>query len=96
VLVIGERRPFLAALVVLDDQAYATLTAEEDLPADGPDARQDLRLERILLKRIDARLEAAPGCAKIRRVAVVEGPWSIETGLMTRTMKAGRAQILAR
>lgn len=96
VVVIGEGRPYLAALAVLDDQGYGTLTAGEDLPEDLGDARQDRRLERMLLERIDRRLKDSPGYAKIRRVATVEGPWSIEEGLMTPTMKMRRAQILAR
>jgi long-chain acyl-CoA synthetase len=95
VLVIGEGRPYLAALAVLDKNGYAKLAAAEGLPTEIADARQDRRLERILLDRIDGRLRNAPVYAKIRRVAAVERPWSIEEGLLTPTMKIRRAQVLA-
>ena len=94
-LVIGEGKPFLAALVVLDPDAYAALAKEKGLATDLAAARQDPRLESILRERIAARLEHFPGHAKIRRVAVVERPWSIEDGTMTPTMKLKRSLILA-
>lgn len=93
-LVIGEGKPFLAALVVLDPDAYARLAAEQGLNPDLAAVRQDAHLESILRKRIAARLEHFPGHAKITRVAVVERPWSIEDGTMTPTMKLKRTLIL--
>jgi long-chain acyl-CoA synthetase len=95
VLVIGEARPFLAALVVLDADAYAGLAASSELPPGLADALRNSRLEEILLERIGTRLRGFPGYAKINRVGVVERPWSIEDGTMTPTMKLKRARILA-
>ena len=94
VLLIGEARPFLSLLAVLEPDGYGRLAAAEGLPADVAEGRSDPRLEGLLLRRIQARLADFPGYATIRRVAVVERPWTIEDGLMTPTMKLKRARIL--
>ena len=96
VLVVGERRPFLAALAVLEPDAYPRLARQEGLDPDLAAGRADPRLEKLLLRRLNAQLHGFPGYAKIRRVAVVEDPWSIEQGTMTPTMKLRRARILER
>ncbi len=52
------------------------------------------RLEKFLLDRIEQRLKGFPGYARVRRLAVLDSPWSIEDGLMTPTMKLKRARIV--
>jgi long-chain acyl-CoA synthetase len=95
VLVIGEGRPFLAALAVPDPEAYAAWTAREGLPAAFGPAQGYPNLEQTLLARINRRLQGFPGYAGILRVALLDRPWSIESGLMTPTLKLKRARILA-
>jgi long-chain acyl-CoA synthetase len=95
VLVIGEGRPFLAALAVPDPEAYAGCTAREGLPAAFGPAQGYPDLEQTLLARINRRLQGFPGYARILRVALLDRPWSIESGLMTPTLKLKRARILA-
>jgi long-chain acyl-CoA synthetase len=95
VLVIGEGRPFLTALAVLDPEIYAGLAAAEGLDPDLAVARHDPRLEALLLARIGNALRLFPGYAKIRRAAVVDRPWGIDDDTMTPTMKLKRAHILS-
>lgn len=95
VLVIGEGRPFLSALVVLSPDVYTEVAKAEGLPTDPMVADADGRLEPVLHKRIESRLNGFPGHAKIRRVALAACPWSIENDRMTPTMKLKRAKILA-
>jgi long-chain acyl-CoA synthetase len=95
VVIVGEGKPFLAALVTLDPDAYAKLAGmEHDLSGDLGRDRDQSRLEEILLHRIAERLLGFPGYAAIRRLAVVEKPWNIENGMMTPTMKLKRERIL--
>lgn len=96
VLLIGEGRPYLAALVVLDPENYRKLAQTEGLDPTLSVERLSPRLEEILLSRAGARLSAFPGHAALRRVGVVEEPWSIADGFMTPTMKLKRARILTR
>lgn len=93
VMVIGEAKPFLAALAVLDPKEYDKLAeagglGSLDVEKDGE------RLEKILAERIAARLKEFPGYAKIPRVAVMEHPWTIDADLITPTLKLKRAKIL--
>ena len=93
VMVVGEGRAFLGALVVLDPDRYAEMAQAKGLGELGAD-KNSPALKKLLLNRIKARLTTFPGYAKIQRVAVVEEPWTIETGLLTPTLKPKRAPIL--
>ena len=93
-MVLGEARSYLTALVVLDKKEYAKLAAAEGLSSDIVAERHGEKLEQLLVKRIASRLSDFPGYAKIRRVGVMEKPWSVEDGYMTPTLKLKRAKIL--
>ncbi len=88
VLIIGEGKPYLSALVVLNEEAAQ---------AEGIDpARVTPEQESALLSRINAQLDHFPGYARVVRVAVSKEPWSIENGLVTPTMKLKRKSIFER
>jgi long-chain acyl-CoA synthetase len=93
-MVLGEARSYLTALVVLDKKEYAKLAAAEGLSSDLAAERHGEKLEQLLVQRIASRLSEFPGYAKIRRVGVMEKPWSVEDGYMTPTLKLRRAKIL--
>ena len=93
VMVAGEARPYLTALAVLNPKEYQKLADAEGL-SDLAIEKQGQRLEKILVQRIAAKLKDFPGYAKIPRVAVVDEPWTIESGMMTPTLKLKRAKIL--
>ncbi len=86
VIVIGEGRPYLSALVILNSKIC------EELSIDPYDTDQNL--ENRLIKRISQQLDSFPGYAKIRRVAVINEPWTVENGLITPTLKIRRTRIL--
>jgi long-chain acyl-CoA synthetase len=88
VLVIGEGRPYLSALVVLNRDSCVELSINPEVVDEGQEQR--------LLERIANRLVDFPGYAKIHRLAVIQEPWTIENGLLTPTMKTRRNQILER
>jgi long-chain acyl-CoA synthetase len=94
VMVLGEGRPYLTALVVLAPEAYARLAPAEDLDPDPGRERLSPELEKILLERVGKLLQAFPGHARIRRLAVVKGPWTSDDGLLTPTLKLKRDRIL--
>lgn len=93
VQIVGEGRPYLAALVVLNPDGYAALAAEAGLDPNLDVERRSPRLESLLVARIDALLKSFPGHARVPRVAVVAGPWTIEQGLLTPTLKLKRERI---
>ena len=98
VMVIGDGRPYLSALVVPKPQVLARMAAT--LGLDGATAGEDFRrhpaIERDLLDRLQPHLSTFPGYAKLVRLALAEAPWTLEDGLMTPTLKLKRREILRR
>jgi long-chain acyl-CoA synthetase len=81
VMVVGEGKPYLSALVVLD-AAQAKKAGEIG--------------EKALAARIAAQIKGFPGYAQIREVAVIDEKWTIDNNLLTATLKPRRNEILAR
>lgn len=81
VMVIGDNRPYLAALVVLNGAEAA---------------KRGTHGEKQLLDLLAQRLSDFPGYAQIRRVVVVQEPWTVENEMLTPTLKLKRARIMAR
>ncbi len=97
VLIYGEGRPFLAALVVLNDEIWSRLAAANGMRpgmASGSDDKERERVEKFLLQRVAAQIKAFPGYAQVRKLTVVNEKWTIDNGLMTPTLKLKRARIL--
>ncbi|MEW8203942.1 MAG: long-chain fatty acid--CoA ligase [Candidatus Thiodiazotropha endolucinida] len=95
IMVVGEGKPYLGALVVLNPDLWNGLADEYELDPSQSSSLEHERLNNALLKRIRLALRDFPGYAKIRRVALLLEPWTIENGLMTPTMKIKRQKVLA-
>lgn len=96
VMIIGEQKPYLTALITLDQEAYDQLAREHGLNPDLAAERHEARLQELLRERIAGHLSAFPGYARIHRIAVADEPWSIEGGLITPTMKVKRKAVMER
>ncbi|MCX7628179.1 MAG: long-chain fatty acid--CoA ligase [Methylophilaceae bacterium] len=96
VMVIGEGRSYLVALAVVNRERWEEATQDHPLPDPWPDVLQNPRARAFALARIERRIHAFPGYAKIRRVALLSEPWTVENGLLTPTLKLKRNQVLAR
>ncbi|MES9972169.1 MAG: long-chain fatty acid--CoA ligase [Candidatus Thiodiazotropha sp.] len=94
VMVVGEGKPYLGAMVVLNPDLWNGFAQEYDLDPSQASSLEDERLQNALLKRIRMALRDFPGYAKIRRVSLLLEPWSIENGLMTPTLKIKRQKVL--
>jgi len=94
VLVIGEDRPFLAAIVVLNPGQWNLLATRLELDHKDPNHLNHPQVVHYLLERIAYRLKEFPGYAKVHRVHVTQQPWSIDSGLVTATLKVRRKPLL--
>ena len=96
VMVLGEGRPYLTALVVLNTDELSSLAVELGLDSNSDKLISDDRINQEILKRINTQLGDFPGYAQIRRVGLIGEPWDIDSGFMTPTMKLRRAKIIKR
>jgi long-chain acyl-CoA synthetase len=90
-MVVGDRRPFLVAIIVLNADAWKRFAADKGIDPEQPN-RADSKIE--VLARIKPNLANLPRFAKIRAVHLTIKPWTIEAGLLTSTLKIKRDVIL--
>ncbi len=85
-IVIGERKPFLSAIVVLNPDACRNLgISMENLESEATKS--------LLLKRIAANMNHFPGYAQVYQITATTEPWEVENGLLTPTLKIKREKI---
>lgn len=94
IMLMGEGRPFLSAIAVLNADHWSRAASAAGLPQDIP--LTDQKAQRLVLARIAAQLKAFPGYAQVRRVLCTLEPWTIDNGFLTPTMKLKRASVLQR
>ena len=80
VMVYGEARPFLIALVVVDSEKIST---QKDLEY----ATKNLKQRSVKL------LNQFPSYTRVRRFILINEPWSIDNGMLTPTLKMKRSVI---
>jgi long-chain acyl-CoA synthetase len=93
-MVVGDGRPFIAALVTLDEEAvaaWATAHAKSPKPADLVDD-PDLRAE--LDEAVEEANKAVSQAEAIRKYAVLATDWTEEGGQLTPSLKLKRDVVL--
>jgi long-chain acyl-CoA synthetase len=89
-MVVGDRRSFLTAVIVLNAKAWELFAAERGLDPEQPNHEVS---KAELLAKITPLLEGLPRYAQIRAVHLTLQPWTIESGLLTPTLKIKRELI---
>ena len=84
VMIVGEGKSFLSALVVLNNDLAKPLKLTHG------DSFND-----FLIEQIAAQMDDFPGYAKIRKVHVCPKEWTVEAGLLTPTLKVKRPKVMA-
>lgn len=95
VMVVGEGRPFLTALAVLDREQWVKLARRLGLDPEREELVNDPRVEKELLAAVSRRTSRFPGYARIRRLHATLVPWTVEENLITATLKLRRKELLA-
>ena len=86
-VVVGNRRPFLTAVIVLNAESWKLFAANKGLDPQQPNHAAS-KIE--LLARITSLLDTLPRYAQVRAVHLALEPWTIEAGLLTPTLKVKR------
>jgi long-chain acyl-CoA synthetase len=95
-MVLGERRPFLTALLVLNPEQWKQEAGGLGLSAtDAAQLRTPAAL-RWAVQRVGHALRGFPSYATPRAVLLTLEPWTLASGLVTPTLKPKRAAIQAR
>jgi long-chain acyl-CoA synthetase len=92
-MVVGEGRPYLAALLVMEREGWRKLASALGLDPEDPQSLLAPAAEAAVLKQMQQVLSAFPGQARVRAVALMLEPWSISNGLLTPTLKLKRGEI---
>lgn len=94
VLIIGEGRPFLSALIVPEREHWKSLAEGLGLDPDNADSLRDERVMDHVYRRIGDQLREFPGYAQVRKVVLLSEAWSVENGYLTPTLKTKRKLIV--
>lgn len=97
VLVIGEGRPYLTALVVLTQAAWHDLAEQAHLDSHSIDSLQNNSVFiQTVLQHVQQQVHQFPSYANILAVAITSDPWTVDNNLVTPTLKPKRSKILDR
>lgn len=93
VLVVGEGRPYLTAMVVLNNEVWEKYRSHKGLNV-GPEDINSTAVHDLLLRRIARQISAFPGYANIHRILVSLDEWTVDSGLITPTLKLKRSKLI--
>jgi long-chain acyl-CoA synthetase len=94
VMLVGEGQPYLGVLAVVNQAQWQTLANEHHLPSVWPDTLNHRLANTFALSRVAAQMQAFPGYAKVRKIALLHDAWTVENGLLTPTLKIKRHLVL--
>jgi long-chain acyl-CoA synthetase len=94
-VVVGDARPYVAALIALDPEALAEWAAEQDKAGRSAAAmREDADLRALLDGAVEEANAAVSKAEAIRRYTVLPRELTIEGGELTPTLKVRRATVV--
>lgn len=93
VMVVGENRPYIAALVVVNHERWSALCRDMQLDPNDPATMGCRDVRSAILKRVRTATKDFPRYGQPRNVTIVPEAWTVENGLLTTTMKLRRRQI---
>jgi long-chain acyl-CoA synthetase len=92
--VVGDRRPYPAALIVLDAEVAPGWAAARGVPWSGLERfAADERVIAEVQSAVDATNQQVSRAHQIKRFAILPGEWSVETDELTPTLKLKRRVI---
>ena len=92
-MVVGEGMPHLAALIVLDPEAWPEAAKKLNLDPADPASLGAAALLQLVREKIRVLLRSFPSHARVRETWLTLEPWTIENGLVTPTLKIKRGEI---
>jgi long-chain acyl-CoA synthetase len=94
IMLLGEAKPYLSAIAVLNAEHWKKLASEKGWKADDAATLRSKEVESAITARIGTQLKAFPGYAQVRRATVTLEPWTMDNGLLTPTLKLKRPKVM--
>ena len=94
VMVTGDGRPYLSAIIVLEPEQWKAFAASLGVPPDDPAALQSDTVVEAVKKRLEELLAEFPGYCQIHALTCTLEPWTVDNGLITPTLKLKRRSIM--
>jgi long-chain acyl-CoA synthetase len=95
-IVVGDRQPFIAALVTIDEEAWPKWLAEHGKSGDAAvaDLREDKDLRNTVQRAVDEANKAVSRAEAIRVFRILPHDWTEETGELTPSLKVKRNVVM--
>jgi long-chain acyl-CoA synthetase len=94
VMVIGDARPFLTVVTVLNPDQWKGYARDMGLDPDAPASLQNPEMQQALCEKLSGHLSEFPGYAQVHGITCTLEPWTIDNGLITPTLKLKRNRIM--
>jgi long-chain acyl-CoA synthetase len=96
-MVVGDERPYIAALVTIDPESFPVWKSEHGKPAEASvaDLAADPDLLTSVQHAVDDANKAVSTAESIRRFRIVDEDWTEEGGQLTPSMKLRRSVVMA-
>jgi long-chain acyl-CoA synthetase len=92
-VVIGDRRPYLVALITLDMEEVGKLSQEKGWPADPAELRNNPEMRAIIQQHLDQVNEKFARVEQVKKFEILPHDLSQETGELTPTLKVKRSVV---
>jgi long-chain acyl-CoA synthetase len=92
-VVVGDRRPYLVALVTLDPEEAVAYAKEHNLPDDPAELAADPQIRKALEDHVARVNEKFARVEQVKKIAILPQDLSQESGELTPTMKVKRAVV---
>jgi len=93
-LVVGDKRPYVAALITLDHEEIGRWAASERIEADVPSLAADQRVRELLQRVVDAANLERSRFEQIKRFAILPRDFTMSDGEITPTLKLRRRAVI--
>ena len=95
-LVVGDKQPFIAALITIDPEAFPGWRSKAGKPEDATvgDLAEDAQLRAVIQSAIDEANKAVSKAEAIRKFTILPEDWTEATGQLTPSLKLKRNVVM--
>ena len=95
-MVVGDRRPYLVALVTLDPEEIVAYAKEHGLPEDPAQLATNPEVKKSIEAHVDTINEKFARVEQVKKIAILPQDLSQEAGELTPTLKVKRAVVMSK